>query len=46
MRQENPTLVYLADLRRFIFTDRYVPQLAPGGEHELRFVSSNGILCV
>jgi len=33
--------VYLVDLQRFIFTNDYCPQLGPGGEHELRFRSSD-----
>jgi len=33
--------VYLVDLQRFIFTNEYSPQLGPGGEHELRFKSSD-----
>lgn len=33
--------VYLVDLQRFIFTNEYNPQLGPGGEHELRFTSSD-----
>ena len=33
--------VYLLDLQRFIFTNEYSPQLGPGGEHELRFKSSD-----
>ena len=37
----SPKTVYLADLQRYIFTEEYVPQLGPDGEHELRFKTSN-----
>ena len=37
--------IHLADLQRYVFCSEYVPQLGPGGEHELVFKKIEGMLC-
>jgi hypothetical protein len=37
-----PRKVHLGDLNPFVFSHDYVPQLGPGGEHELLFEHSRG----
>lgn len=36
--------IHLADLQRYVFSSEYVPQLGPGGEHELVFKKIEGTL--
>ena len=43
MRRASSKTIHLADLQPHIFDSDYVRQLGPGGEHELRFVTSAGI---
>lgn len=45
MRKYDPKTVHLGDLQRYVFTSEYNPQLAPGGEHELVFTKTEGMLC-
>lgn len=45
MRKVGPKTIHLADLQRYVFSSEYVPQLGPGGEHELVFLKTEGMLC-
>lgn len=40
MRKVGPKTIHLADLQRYVFSSEYVPQLGPGGEHELVFLKT------
>lgn len=42
MRLHEPQKVHLEDLTRYIFTEDYIPQLGPNGEHELFFLERSG----
>jgi hypothetical protein len=39
-----PHKVHMGDLDRYVFTDDYIPQLAPSGAHEIYFKHPQGML--
>ncbi|KAL9100993.1 MAG: hypothetical protein Q9163_003698 [Psora crenata] len=34
--------IHLADLHKYLFADDYIPQMGPGGQHELSFIKADG----
>jgi hypothetical protein len=44
LRRANPTLVYLRELRRHVFSSEYTPLMTERGEHVLKFTSAQGMI--